>query len=705
GLSRGRQAARVLQTFFDRALNELSDEQSVIPSVYWCVRLAGRAENGTEYLNLKGAVVVRVRNAPQDNVAQVAADEEPDARLKPISPELAAALEEAPTRPGRELFRFLKEDGMLTPSGLIAALALVSGGLVCEALLFRGLLDIGKEFGFVSQQLQALSVLIVFVLGLLLLELPIADGLQRLGRHLEARLRIAILEKLPRLGDRYFHSRLISDMTERSHSLYAMRLLPGLAGQMVRSVFGLALTAFAIAWLDLPSAPLAIFIAVVSVILPLLTQPFVTERDLRVRTHAGALTRFYLDALLGLMPIRAHGAEPAIRREHESLLVEWARSAIGLQRRVIAVEAIQSLVSFAFAAWILFSYLWRTGETASALLIIYWSLNLPVLGQIVAQAAQQYPIYRNTAQRLLEPLGAPEETASEESRESASGSPRVPRERGSKAVDILFENVSVKAAGHIILEGINLEIKAGSHVAIIGPSGAGKSSLVGILLGWHRPASGRVLIDGTPLDGELLQQLRSETTWVDPALQIWNRSLLDNLRYGVHKPTGLPLSKVIELSQLSGVLRKLPEGLQTQMGEAGALVSGGEGQRVRLGRGMLRPGVRLVILDEPFRGLDRERRAELLSNSRRLWRDATLLCITHDVGETQDFERIIVIDQGQVVEDGKPAELVKQADSRYRSLLEAETAVQDQMWHNRFWRRLRLENGRLLDDKKMSRRD
>src|SRR6185503_5349512 len=90
------------------------------------------------------------------------------------------------------------------------------------------------------------------------------------------------------------------------------------------------------------------------------------------------------------------------------------------------------------------------------------------------------------------------------------------------------------------------------------------------------------------------------------------------------------------------ILQKLPDGLQTSLGEAGGLVSGGEGQRVRLGRGALRTGARLAILDEPFRGLDRERRRTLMDRVRRWWKDATLLCITHDVGETLDFERVIV---------------------------------------------------------------
>ena len=690
GLRPDNHAARVLEKFFDRAMNEKPDQSSIIPAAYWTVRFAGRAEEGTEYLNLRGAVIVRIRSVPQKDPRQTAR-EDPSSS---ISSELIAALEETPVRPGREILRLLKKDGILSPAVLIGAVALVSCGLVFEALLFRGFLDIGRGVGLASQQLQALFILIVFVLGLLLLELPLANGLQRVGRHLESRMRIAILEKLPRLGDRYFSSRLASDMTERSHSLYVMRMLAVMGGQMLRSAFGLVLTATAIAWLDPPSAPLAFLTALISVVLALLTQPLITDRDLRVRTHGGALTRFYLDALLGLVPIRTHGSERAIRHEHESLLVEWTRSGLGLQRRVVVVEAIQSLAGFALAALMLFGYLQRSDEIAGALLIIYWSLSLPVLGQTVAQTAQQYPAYRNIVHRLVEPLTAPEE----KTEGAASGTAWRLDSKESRPPAISFQDVTVKAAGHIILERINLEIKAGSQVAIIGPSGAGKSSLVGLLLGWHRPATGRVLIDGELLDGDRLQMLRRETAWVDPAVQIWNRSLLDNLRYGAHEPSGLPLSKTIELSQLSSVLKKLPAGLQTQMGEGGALVSGGEGQRVRLGRAMSRPSVRLVILDEPFRGLDRRQRQDLLSNSRQMWQQETLLCITHDVSETQTFERVIVIEQGQIAEDGAPSELVKRPGSRYGAMLEAESALQKEWWRGPFWRRLKLENGKLLNN-------
>jgi ATP-binding cassette subfamily B protein len=260
-----------------------------------------------------------------------------------------------------------------------------------------------------------------------------------------------------------------------------------------------------------------------------------------------------------------------------------------------------------------------------------------------------------------------------------------------------MENIVVRAAGHTILEDISLMIAAGEHVAIVGPSGAGKSSLVGLLLGWHRPAAGHLLVDGEPFDGARLARLRRKTAWVDPAIQLWNRSLLDNLRYSAPDADAKALSCNIEQANLRQLLEQLPNGLQTALGEDGALVSGGEGQRVRLGRALMRPDARLVILDEPFRGLSRDQRHELLVRARRLWQDATFLCITHDISETQLFERILVVEDGRIVEDAAPCELLAQPDSRYRAMREAETEVCGELWSETSWHRLQLVAGHLID--------
>jgi ATP-binding cassette subfamily B protein len=155
------------------------------------------------------------------------------------------------------------------------------------------------------------------------------------------------------------------------------------------------------------------------------------------------------------------------------------------------------------------------------------------------------------------------------------------------------------------------------------------------------------------------------------------------------------VGQALAQADLRGVLERLPDGLQTPLGEGGGLVSGGEGQRVRLGRALARRGVRLVILDEPFRGLDREQRHTLLQRARQEWRGATLLCITHDVQSTQAFDRVLVVAGGQILEDDAPARLAARPETRYRALLDAEAAVHQGLWSSAHWRRLHLVAGRV----------
>ena len=662
GVRPGEDAIGVLQTFLDRPEH--------IPEHYWFVRASPDLSDGLEQLSMRGAVLVRALGKSAATAS---------------SPELVAALEQPPARPGRELMRLLRADGVLSPAALIAALAVAGAGVILEAVLLRGLLGVMPP----EQKLGALAALVIFSFALLLIEWPLRDGLLRLGRRLEVRLRLAFLRKIPLLGDRYFQSRLKSDMAERSHSIHLIRRLPELGGQLLRSTFELVFTTAGILWLDPASAPLAILSAVSALSIPIVAQPLLIERDLRLRTHSGALSHFYLDALLGLFAIHSHGAQPAVRRQQESLLVEWARAGLNLQRLVIALESVQFVAGFGLAIWLLASHLGRYAEGGAVLLLVYWALNLPALGQEIALVAWQYPSYRNITLRLLEPLGAIEST-------QMTPSPAT-QHAVSAGASIRFEDVTVVAAGHTILRDLRLDIQSGEHVAVVGHSGAGKSSLVGLLLGWHRAATGRVLVDGEPLDEAGVANLRREIAWVDPAVHVWNRSLAENLRYGCANEARISTGEAIDAADLAAVLKRLTEGSATPLGEAGGLVSGGEGQRVRFGRALLRPGIRLAILDEPFRGLDLDQRRVLLGRARDAWRQATLLCVTHDVGETLAFDRVLVIEQGHVVEDGRPSELAARSGSRFRAMLEAERAVREELWSDASWRHLRLECGEVRD--------
>jgi ATP-binding cassette subfamily B protein len=166
------------------------------------------------------------------------------------------------------------------------------------------------------------------------------------------------------------------------------------------------------------------------------------------------------------------------------------------------------------------------------------------------------------------------------------------------------------------------------------------------------------------------------------------------MTYGVADPCPGQIGHLVERAQLREVVEALPDGLLTPLGEGGGLLSGGEGQRVRLARALARRDARLVLLDEPFRGLDRERRTRLLEAARAQWRAATLICVTHDVADTLDFPRVIVMERGKVIEDGAPVELRARC-SIYARMLASDATLHARLSTDRRWRSLRVERGKM----------
>ncbi len=686
GIRKGNESYRLISTLFNSACLNSSDCYQHIPANYWSTQPVADIDSGS--VLIRGAVLLTISGRHIDLSQNFPAKEQ---NTKPLSLELSAALTEQPIQPLKSLIKLLSTDGILSPLALVAALTVAAGAVLIETLLFRGLFEIAKDLNLADQRLGAIVGLLVFISLLMLFEIPIVMESQRLGRLLENRLRMALLNKLPHLSDRYFNSRPISDMAERSHSLYLTRNLPGLGIQFVQSIWDIVFTLIAIVLLNPASGIPALLLAVSAIVIPLICQPFLNESDLKVHTHSGALFSFYLDALLGLVPIRAHKAERSIRTEHEDMLVEWSRANQNMIRLSILINGIQSLISLSLVAFVLtHHFLNANGVNGSDLLLVYWLLKLPAAGHKIAGLMHQYPTQRSVLLRLLEPLSAPEETVN---RDIQGLSPTIHAEQNKSAgIGIEIKEGKVVAAGHTLLKDINLSIMPTEHIAIVGASGAGKSSLLGVLLGWHKLAEGQFDLAGQPMSTQLLEWLRTETAWVDPAIQVWNKPFLDNLTYSCRDDGVGRTAGAINKANLRNVLQHLPQGLQNYLGEGGALISGGEGQRVRLARALMQDHPRLVLLDEPFRGMDRQQRGRLLAEARQWWQDSTLICVTHDVKETLSFGRVLVVEAGRIVEDGFPSQLASK-DTRYRDLLHGEETLNQKGWKDKQWRKLSLLNG------------
>jgi ABC-type bacteriocin/lantibiotic exporter with double-glycine peptidase domain len=726
GLAR---APDALERCFAIALGDIGREgPDALPAELYAARPAPSNEEGEECVVASGAVMLAVygaqapsrttppapsplappgEGAPGPGAAPRAAVDE---GAPVVSAALRAAVDEAPPRPVRELLSFFGRDGRAAAYALGFGLLLSASGAVAEAVLFRASFVLLSQLGVLPQRLGFVALLVAFLASLLALELLLQLLALRVGLLVDVRLRVATLLKVPRLVDTYLRSRLVSDMAQRVQNLHFVRELPSSALQFGRAAVDLAVTLGAIALVDPGSGPIALAGAIASVALPIAGNRLLVERDMREQTHSGALSAAYFDALQGLVPIRTHGAQRAVRVEQEALLVGWLHAARSQRRALVALSGLQTAVGAATLVALVFRSFVRHPEAQGLLLLLFWAQRLPALGQTLAASVRQYPVVRNALLRAIEPLRAAErEGVSVEIAPSAGvsvgavpsagvsagadPSAGAPRAGGAR---LALEGVSVVAGGQRVLEGVTCAVAPGEHVAIVGRSGAGKSSLVGLLLGWYQPSEGRVVIDGAPLDEAGLEALRRQTAWVEPAVHLWNRPLLDNLAFGAEGHPLRPLSTVVQEADLTAVLERLPEGLQTELGDGGALVSGGEGQRVRLGRALLRDDTRLVVLDEPFRGLDRERRRELLRRVRLVWRDVTLLCVTHDVSETLEFPRAWVVDDGRLVEDGPPASLAGE-DTLYRALARADRRAAESSWGAQIWRRVRLQAGKAVD--------
>lgn len=303
-----------------------------------------------------------------------------------------------------------------------------------------------------------------------------------------------------------------------------------------------------------------------------------------------------------------------MRREHERLLAEWTRAGLALRRTAALLDGLQALVGFGLAIAII-SVAWRaSGAEGGLLLLAYWTLTLPVLGEELALAVRRLPRQRNLAVRALEPLEAIEDRSTarpvdSSERSRIKGDRRIESAMPTVAPQIAIHGVSVHVRGQAILQDIDLDLAPGTHLAVVGTSGAGKSTLLGLLLGFHEPHAGEVLADGVLLTGSQLASLRRRSAWIDPTVRLWNHAMIDNLRYGSSRGANdRVLGWLLAASGLHELLEQLPEGLATLLGDGGGLVSGGEGQRVRLGRALHRLDAGLVLMDEPFRGLDREAR-------------------------------------------------------------------------------------------------
>ena len=242
--------------------------------------------------------------------------------------------------------------------------------------------------------------------------------------------------------------------------------------------------------------------------------------------------------------------------------------------------------------------------------------------------------------------------------ETWNGKRREDRIRG----DIVYENVSFfypSAPDKVVIQNLNLTIKPGEHLAFVGPSGSGKSTLANLLLGLYAPTSGRILIDGVPQSEWDMRWIRRQMAVVMQESILLSGSVGENIRFAKPDATDAEIRAAAKMANAEEFILKMPEGFKTPVGERGVALSGGQRQRIAIARSVLRnPPV--LILDEATSALDYESERLIQEALERLAQGRTVITIAHRLSTIKNADRIVVLHNGRIAEQGGYRELVQQ---------------------------------------------
>lgn len=223
---------------------------------------------------------------------------------------------------------------------------------------------------------------------------------------------------------------------------------------------------------------------------------------------------------------------------------------------------------------------------------------------------------------------------------------------------IRFMDVTFSYLAEPVLLGLSLAVESGEKVGIVGKSGAGKSTLAKLLLRQYELTSGHILIDGQDIGLVTQESLRDQIAIIPQEPLLFHRSVRENVRYGNLGATERDVVEAAKLAQAHEFIQKLPEGYDTLVGERGVKLSGGQRQRVAIARALLKRA-RVLVLDEATSSLDSESEAAIQQALLALMRDKTVIAIAHRLSTLRAMDRIVVLDQGRIVEDGTHQELTK----------------------------------------------
>ena len=514
---------------------------------------------------------------------------------------------------------------------------------------------------FTTLDVIAVGLLVVVVFEVVLTALRsyvFAHTASRIDVELGARL----FRHLLNLPLAYFHARRVGDSVARVSELENIRSF--LTGNAITVVLDLCFSVVFLAVMLYYSVWLTLIVIVSLPCYVLLSIGFtpVLRARLNEKFNRGAENQaFLVETISGVETLKASAVEPQWTRNWDNQLAAYVKASF----RTATVGTIANSGVTLIGKLVTVATIWLgarlviDGQLTVGQLIAFNMLSGNVAGPVLrlAQLWTDFQQVGISMQRLGDILNTRSEVHAQR--------PALPPAQGA----IEFDRVEFRyrPGAQAALRGISLQVRAGETVGIVGRSGSGKSTLTKLVQRLYQPETGRVLVDGVDISTIDASSLRRQIGVVLQENVLFNRSIRDNI--AINDP-GSPLQQVMRVADLAGAhefIAELPEGYDTMVGEHGATLSGGQRQRIAIARALL-SNPRILIFDEATSALDYESERIIQRNMREICRGRTVLVIAHRLSAVKDANRIIVMERGDIVEEGAHADLIQRGQGRYAAL-------------------------------------
>jgi ATP-binding cassette, subfamily B, bacterial len=482
--------------------------------------------------------------------------------------------------------------------------------------------------------------------------------------RVQARLRQMVHAHVLALGPAHFTAARTGDVIlsvvegVQQLEVYFGQYLPQLG---VAAVTPMLIFAF-MAWLDLPIALVLLGAALVTLLAPALWHRWDSARSLARQRAYSTFGAEFLDALQGLSTLKAFGQSGA----RATLLAARSRELFWATMGVLGTNTLaRGITDVGIALGAAIALGWgvhrvRSGAMPLETLLVILMLGVEVFRPLrdLRVLLHQGMLGLSAAHGVLALLSI--RATVHHGAGTVSDAPRL-------APTVAFEDVTFGYPGgrRPAHEHLSFTVQAGERVAIVGPSGSGKSTVARLLLRFHDPQQGRVLVGGRDIRELPLAAVRALMAVVHQDTYLFHGTVTENLRMGGPNATSSEREVAAREAHAHEFIARLPQGYETVVGERGVRLSGGQRQRIAIARALLR-GAPILILDEALSSVDTESEAIIQAALDRLMTGRTTLIFAHRLSSVIDADRILVLDHGRIVESGRHAELLERRGAYWR---------------------------------------